>query len=301
MRRSWLLKEPTLLFFVLGLALGWLAGCEALPTPPSSDRALQAVASVAVARPEGAATTTLDLQLTVGLPSGASAGAARVLIALDQTVPSEVQLVPLPGRATAVVRIRSPRLLEVGLLSAAPGDEGALAVTLRMEGSATGDLRAHVARVERAWLVAGTVWRDTGAGAARAAWPRDRARFPAVLGAAPSGRSYGDITNDGAIDMADALVVLSWAAGLLPAPLVGSMDEVVGNVFPANSGVGGGPGDPDGPGWAPDCTRDVNMTDASSILYFAAGFPVAVIGQPVPGDWMDPATQAPWLSARCQP
>jgi hypothetical protein len=200
-----------------------------------------------------------------------------------------------------VVRAQSPRLLEVALLSAAPSPEGALTVTLRVGGTGTGARRPRVAGVERAWLASGTIWHDADARPARVAWSRANARVPAVLGAPPTGRTYGDLTDDGTINMADALVVLSWAAGLLPAPLVGSMDEVVGNVFPANSGVGGGPGDPDGPGWAPDCTRDVNMTDAISILTFAAGFPVAVIGTAVPADWMDPATMAPWLAARCQP
>ncbi|MDX2120634.1 MAG: hypothetical protein SF070_06135, partial [Gemmatimonadota bacterium] len=122
----------------------------------------------------------------------------------------------------------------------------------------------------------------------------------------PTGRRFGDVTGNGAVDVVDASRVGNWAVGNpspagTPIPAPGDLAELVGNVAPFNSPGLGETADTKGPGWDANCVRLWDVLDASNISNEAVGTDRPVVGELVPADGFDAATGLPRRGTVCAP
>ncbi len=143
--------------------------------------------------------------------------------------------------------------------------------------------------------------------------PADWTRLEATWGlgarlidSIPTGRRFGDVTGNGAVDVVDASRVGNWAVGNpspagTPIPAPGELAELVGNVAPFNSPGLGETADSKGPGWDANCVRLWDVLDASNISNEAVGTDRPVVGELVPADGFDAATGLPRRGAVCLP
>lgn len=141
--------------------------------------------------------------------------------------------------------------------------------------------------------------------------PAEWTRLEASLGlgarlidSIPTGRRFGDVTGNGAVDVVDASRVGNWAVGNpspagTPIPAPGDLAELVGNVAPFNSPGLGETADTKGPGWDANCVRLWDVLDASNISNEAVGTDRPVVGELVPADGFDAATGLPRRGADC--
>ncbi len=141
--------------------------------------------------------------------------------------------------------------------------------------------------------------------------PADWTRLEATWGlgarlidSIPTGRRFGDVTGNGAVDVVDASRVGNWAVGNpspagTPIPAPGELAELVGNVAPFNSPGLGETADTKGPGWDANCVRLWDVLDASNISNEAVGTDRPVVGELVPPDGFDAATGLPRRGTAC--
>ncbi len=281
------------------------SGCEAT-RPLAGDDAPRASAIVNVA-PSGdlAIGDTVHVRLTVGQDTDVLSGivgtlrfdAERLTLLPKLSYPSDMLVA---SRTTRTL----PGQLKLAALRTERGDTGAVTVRLVARRPLTVGTRLVSFDVEeRARFGSdGVLYRATPAG--ERAVPRrmtGAARSPRAMGVfiAAGEYPYGDVTQDSVVSLTDAVQIILWAVSLQPSPAPGSLDEVLGNVFPINSGVGGGQADLDGPGWNGTCDRTVDVTDAVAVIWWAVGQPIPVIGTALPPDWLDSANSTPWRPLRC--